>query len=451
MSARLNQNQVPIISWKGKTFQQITSSIKKNAPVSKNVSMANGRIFKANPLKIYRREIVTAYDTSSCVARTAIKIDELNRPNGYIITSCDTNGLVNTLDIGLTTNTSDLPGLCNTPCVLSADENARRRVRSSGNIKKKFDPANNAANYYTDNKQYLASRVKTFNQNQYNYIKQGDATLKPGHSLSVSNLYVGNGFNTCKKYYINVDTSFSYLWPAVDMSGNYVDTTVDLSAGYYDVEDINAVLHSKLLKKGHYYIKNTLKTKVFLLNIVYNNSYNKIEVQTLKTGPSDAAIYSIPDLSGQESAWMWTYPPSDVVPQITIHDNAFRHAIGFANGIYPTQQSSSVDVISLSSFEPAVTPRYQPLYYKPNNPQFAQQGAVSASALTARVRYNSITNATTAYRDAYGTEVANALAYGVPGSGYTVKDKIGYPNTCYPVFPKEGGVRSSTCAIRKNA
>jgi hypothetical protein len=32
------------------------------------------------------------------------------------------------------------------------------------------------------------------------------------------------------------------------------------------------------------------------------------------------------------------------------------------------------------------------------------------------------------------------LAYGVPENGYTIKDKIGYPNKCTPVFSSTGVV-----------
>jgi len=56
--------------------------------------------------------------------------------------------------------------------------------------------------------------------------------------------------------------------------------------------------------------------------------------------------------------------------------------------------------------------------------------------LITRKKYNSITNSTAAYRTAFGNEVANALAYGVPSNGYTVKDKLGYPMKKTPTFTK---------------
>jgi hypothetical protein len=96
---------------------------------------------------------------------------------------------------------------------------------------------------------------------------------------------------------------------------------------------------------------------------------------------------------------------------------------------------STISLFSSTS-TPEVKPLYTPLYYKPNNPKFAQQGGVSCSSLVSRKKYDTITNNTEIYRSAYGLHVANAMAYGVPANGYTVKDKIGYPMTNTPVFSK---------------
>lgn len=77
---------------------------------------------------------------------------------------------------------------------------------------------------------------------------------------------------------------------------------------------------------------------------------------------------------------------------------------------------------------------YVPVYYKPNNNKFAQQGGVSASTRLVRLKYDTITDVGSSFAKDYGKHTANALAYGVPANGYTVKDKIGYPNKCTP-FP----------------
>ena len=89
MSAIVQMNKIPLIQWKGQTIEQIQSVIRKNN-VTTNESTDNSAKFRANPLKIYRREIATA-DMSNCNVRTYTKIDVFNRPNGTIINSSATN------------------------------------------------------------------------------------------------------------------------------------------------------------------------------------------------------------------------------------------------------------------------------------------------------------------------------------------------------------------------
>lgn len=82
--------------------------------------------------------------------------------------------------------------------------------------------------------------------------------------------------------------------------------------------------------------------------------------------------------------------------------------------------------------------QYVPVYHKPNNGKFGVQGAVEASSRLARLKYDTITDAGSKMRKAYGEQTANALSYGVPANGYTIKDKMGYPNTCTPIIKKDG-------------
>jgi hypothetical protein len=266
MSARLNLNEKPLISWKGKTFNQISASIKKNASISTSNGATTGTIFLPNPLKIYRKEIASPFDADRCNVRTSVKINDFEIPNGTITNSSGltNNGLVNTIDTVLPNNTCEEPGTC--LAFLSPSENAKRRIRSSGMIQKKYDSMNNPK-YYTNNNQYLVSRKMTQQQNRFHY--------------------------------------------ATDVSNGCV-------------------------------------------------------------------------------------------------------------------------------------------YYKPNNSQFAQQGAVTASSLTSRVRYDTINSSAATMRTSYGKSTTNALAYGVPENGYTVKDKVGYPVPTYPSFSKYSHAMSTctTTSIR---
>jgi hypothetical protein len=287
----INYDQVPYISWKGQTLKQITASIQKNKP-----TISKSNIFLPSPLKIYRKEIVTATVTN-CNPRISTKIDDINTPGGYLVNltttrqNANSQGILNTLDINRTANTTERPGTCagftsNGMCN-DQSKNALNRVRSAGMIRKKVKYNTNSVvpePYCTTSQQYLATRGKLFNQNQYNFLRVGSTTAEPGTAGAASNQYAVNvGINYC-----------------------------------------------------------------------------------------------------------------------------------------PNASSGS----------------FIPVYYKPNNSQFAQEGGVSSSARLARLKYDTITTNGAAFTRAYGTAVGNAMAYGTETDTYTVKDKMGYPNKSTPVFSK---------------
>jgi len=439
------------IPWKGKTFNQITSKIQMNTS-NGYPTTGTQNYMRALPLNIYRREIVTGSNVQ-CHSRASSSIDIFDMPNGTIVNSKrdnNTNGLVNTIDCVLPNNSCEEPGTCSP--FLSPSDNARRRVRSSGMIKKKFNPTRNNDTYYTNSSQYLVSRNRTFQQNQYNFIRDGNATVLPGSSLSNGNVYSANGISHCTKYHIVSDVSFQYQW----LDTNFY--TVDISSGSYAIDDITSVFNLAMVKKYHYYINNANKTKVFLMNFAYNSAYQKIEMHTLEANNVifNTSEYSQPldpsanPLSDRTPMYIKTWQTPSVVnsaiPVIKIHNNLFQTAIGFYAGEYPNSEITGTnmnlqtiafrDNVFLSAFTPGIQPAFIPVIYKPSNPQFATQGGVSSSDLTSRVRYNTITNNTAMYRNAYGQAVANALAYGVPANGYTIKDKIGYPLRSTPKFSK---------------
>lgn len=431
MSAILNMNQIPIISWKGATFNQVHSFVKFN-----NIADRNGltNLFKANPLKIYRREVAST-PVNVCNPRTSVKIDSYNRPNGTIINSTATtqNGLVNLIDNLLPNNSCEEPGTCNP--VLSPADNARKRVRSSGMIRRQFDISKNNDTYYTSTKQYLSSRNRTFNQNQYNYFRDGDSSAKPGTSLASANVYSPQGLSHCPKYHISTATKLSYIWV------NETTYDVIIPVGYYTVDDINQLLKQTMFANKHYIlIDGNLSTNEYysgniqyFLNISFNSNTNKVELQSFRM--------TYADVIRRPSGETWVFANGqDKFPQFQLAEQPILTALGFSAITFPTAQlaSESTDTIltEVSSISPAIQKLYVKLYYKPNNPQFAHQGAVSAGDLITRKKYNSITDSTVAYRTAFGASVANALAYGVPENGYTYKDKLGYPMKKTPTFSK---------------
>lgn len=183
-------NNSSYISWKGQTFGQITTSIQKNN--NSEAVMEKSLLFLPPPLKIYRREINTAPISVNSMRRST-SIEEINRPNGYLVvsheTECDCSGNVLILD-NLIPNNKTLTGeCCNPNALLDPASVARRRLRSSGRISK---PVSSAAPYCTTSQEYLNTRGKTFGQNQFNYFKSGNPLVKPGAPGSEGNKYAAN-------------------------------------------------------------------------------------------------------------------------------------------------------------------------------------------------------------------------------------------------------------------
>jgi hypothetical protein len=449
MSARLNFNEIPYIAWKGKTFTQITSSIKKNGEILDTIN--NSNLFHALPLKIYRKEIVTNVD--SCSTRN-VSIDELTMPGGSIVNTNEVGnfGEVSTINKILPNNTSDYPNLsanCEkvSAVILSPAENAKRRVRSSGRIKRQFDISKNNDSYYTSTNQYLVSRNRTFTQNQYNYIRQGDSNAVPGTTLASANVYSPQGISHCQKYQMGA-CSFSYTW----IDGQTFQ--VSIPGGYYAVEDINDIFKETMITNYHYLIVTPnnsttfvgtqlvnleayigLKNIAFLMNIGFNSNTNTVELQVMEADSArfNVSIVTLPTFPSLDLDWSSSFDLTPKSPTFLINNTIFGMATGFSLGSYG---GGTTDETFTSSFAPGIQTLYVKLYYKPNNPQFGQQGAVSSSSLTLRTKYDSIQNSSSLYRKAFGSSVANALAYGVSEAGYTNKDKIGYPNKKTPKFSK---------------
>jgi hypothetical protein len=198
-----NYSTVPYIAWKGQTFNQITSAIQKNNPTH---PMEGRLLFTPPPLKIYRREIVSK-NVLTTNPRISASIDLFNQPNGYLVVPkekpCECNAIQNTLDITLTSNSSEKPGSCSAftteGVCLDPATNAKRRVRSAGMIRQKIVPGKIPTPYCTTSQQYLSTRGRTFNQNQFNYLQTGNPNVKPGAPGSVDNKYAVNqeGVNYC--------------------------------------------------------------------------------------------------------------------------------------------------------------------------------------------------------------------------------------------------------------
>lgn len=442
------------VSWKGKIFYQLSSSLQPTKDTNTNMGKI---LFRARPIKhSYRKEIASLTNLKGN-PRISQSIDELDSPNGFLIvhdlsnnaiTQCE--ALVGYIDDTLPNDQTRLGNTCTVCNVLdqclststspdnscfSVQLNAQRRVRSSGMIPKKFNSnRNNDNRYFTDNRQYLVSRNRTIQQNSYNFIRQGDPTLKPGVNLSKSNVYSPQGLSHCEKTIISTklnNNTFQYIW----LDGNTFTATIP--DGSYDIYSFNEAFKQIMLNNTHYYVNNINITKQFLLVFSYNTIYGRVEIQALDTSSYPLSQFSV--------GGSWTI--TQQVPQFVFLQNALPLALGVSSITFPQSNTFTTTQIFVAPDQGSLVPNYVQLFYKPSNPQFANQGGVSSSTLTNRKVYNTITNNGYFYRQSYGSSVANAMAYRVAIPGYnvfTIKDKIGYPNKLIPKVNKDGSLNKCT-------
>jgi len=425
--------------WKGKLFYQVIASIQKN---TKNASrLGVNQLRKPLPLNIYRKEmhnIAGQQNPKVCNPRTSTKMSDFETPGNTIISETSktfTNGLVNTIDSNLTTLTAE-NGSCNTPngCVFSPQLNAKRRCRSAGMTPRKFNVAKNNDTYSSSTQQYLISRNRTIKQNEYNYIRKGNSGYIPGPGLAASNVYSPSGLTHCSLPFIspaNGNNVIQYYF--VD----YVQTakiyTATIPTGYYDVTSLNTAFQAQQIINKTYLIGPD-GNKIFLLNISYDTQTKSV---ILIANPANQTIYPSGSYTAPVGA-TWNpnlnYASGEAATAfiISAYDN-FSFLVGFFPGTY------SGGLNNKSSFEGTLVSSYVPLYYKPNNPEFGVQGAVDASTLTHRVKYNTITTAASGLRSAYGNAAASALSYGVSEQAYTIKSAVGDKIKCSPVInPRTG-------------
>lgn len=453
-------------TWKGLTMSQITAGIRMNQNSGKNSS------FRAQPLKIYRKEIASTPLDNPTIQRSCMMMSDINIPGGYIITTStlNPNGRVITLDAAEAniTNNSTYNG---SPCTalstqgvcLTVENNARRRVRSAGMSRPKFSGQGLGNSYNFDTKQYLESRNKTFSQNQFNYFRSGYSSGKPGMPVANSNIYSSAAASICPKYYIASNVSFSYQWTdgGVIFEQNHSDssittnapipTIVNIPPGSYSVEDINIILKQTMTNNGHYYINNNDNSRVFLLDIQYNVATQKVDLKTFFTNNIIFPSNFTPYLNTNKIPTINTYAPYFIIPTsmsqaFGIIANKYPISTPSGNVFVATNRSTEFNsfgtrtTVSSSSFSPRLQSyQYTRSYYKPNNSQFAQQGAVSASSLITRVKYNTITSNSLKYQSVLGSAVASAMAYnGDTSISYTLKNKMGFPQPKTPVFTDRG-------------
>ncbi len=472
------------ISWKGQTFNQIVAGLKRN---SNSTVLQKNNMHAAQPIRHYRKEIANA---SAC-GRASVSLDDFTSPGGTIVNTSSTKQTnnVEVAEFGLTMNKTERPTTaCNTvACSKAAD--ARRRVRSSGNVKRAFIQSKNNDKYYTSTNEYLVSRNLTVAQNQYSYVRFGDATVEPGSGKSLNNIYSPAGINHCAKVSIrgySASPLFTYQW----IDG--VNHNVTIPDGDYDLGEFVTQFQNVMITKGHYFTNKLTGEKEFTMNFAYNVRTDRIQIQCKAVNKN---VYSTAKYVS--TALVQSLTSYVVVPVIRVLANQFQQIIGVNAGYYPagvdnnhsvngalittvaypggdgdfylqpdlgpgsrTPENNIFNQVPFNTatnvginqnydgtMSPKIGTPYVPLYYKPSNSKFATQGSVDASSRLARLKYDTITSSASSFTTAYGRHTANALAYGVPGPAATFKERIGYSTSCIPTASMNAMMKCTTTKI----
>lgn len=461
-----------IISWKGRSFNQIVAGLKRN---TNTTVIQKSNLHAAQPIRHYRKEIANA----SVCSRASIRLDDFMSPGGTIVNTSSTNQTRSTevAEFGLTVNKSERPTTSCDTIACSKASDARRRVRSSGNVKRVSISSKNNDRYYTSSNEYLVSRNLTIAQNQYSYVRFGDDTAEPGSNKSLKNIYSPAGLNHCAKVTIkgfSVSPLFTYQW----INGSVHNVT--FPDGNYDLGEFVTQFQNFMISNNHYFTNKKTGQKEYAMNFAYNVRTDRIQIQCKAVNRNTYSTNKYESNSLTQSLTSYV-----VVPVIRILPNVFQNIIGVDAGYYPTGLDgnhsvngaqitvelyvggnpaegqfylqpdlgvgnrtpeknifnqlpfvSATNVGIDQNFDGAEKPQigtpYVPLYYKPSNSKFATQGSVDASSRLARLKYDTITSSASTFTSAYGRQTANALAYGVPGPGATFKERIGYSVSCQP-------------------
>lgn len=418
------------MEWKGQTFNHIITKLKKNG------TDPNSRtgIFSPPPVKHYRRELTSENNCS----RATITMSDFEKPGANIVSH--SGGNQHTIDI-------TVPNIAaaNNACVVCPN-NARRRVRSTGNLFdiKDTNLAKNL-NYNMTTKQYLTSRQQTYEKNNFETFFIDNPTFQDDKFATRPNNFIPGSFCKDGKYVINgfstEEPLFQYMW----VNGLVYD--VFLPDGEYYLDDINRVFRNTMLSNKHYMIdKYSNYSYVFFMKFVYDVETKRIQIQSRGI---NSTLYP----KSRYSVWTsylvkvdWEIPEYTLVPCIFFNTPESRQLFGFEqDGPYPeeeinntllTQPATNTNPAEnifvnnpvywvFGDHEPGIKPRHIPIQYKTNNPRFATNGSVSSSSLVLRKKYDTITVSQTVYTSGLGGRTSYALAYGISAPGYDIKYLLG--------------------------
>lgn len=199
MSATIFEINQPYLTWKGRGLfaNSIGVTAGNRRPLTNNDASNNTlqHFGLPRPIKHYRRgySIGTSPSTTSSTGGHLVS-QLIDTPGGYILqenkeknVACNTcQGIAVTSEWEPNTNLSETPSpqTQTTQFCCNQEKNALKLVRSA---KTHLNPK-----YYTSAEKYLRQRCRLFNQNQYNYLSNGNPNGKPGAPNTNNNSYKSN-------------------------------------------------------------------------------------------------------------------------------------------------------------------------------------------------------------------------------------------------------------------
>jgi hypothetical protein len=240
------------------------------------------------------------------------------------------------------TNLTEKPNPSSENKIMCCNEEykARRRIRPASTL--------TTRNYYTTTNQYLQNRCSTFNQRQFNFVR--GTTLTPEIVQQIIRIVAATTTTTNPK---NIQQLISNAKPGSPLS-------------YFNLYVAQCVPNGEILQATEIAIISNLMMGLFKNHLITLDEYNMLQANSnnFKTIQSFITFIEI-TFNEPQSTQIGLYVFAVIDSNKTLSE--------ILEG--PTNQTGL---------------GCQRVYYKPNNPQFASQGGVSASLRTLALNVSTI-------------------------------------------------------------
>lgn len=400
---------MPSSGWKGRIFNVSIPVYRKNV---RNVTNSDK---VALPYTHPRLEI--ADYGSECTTDANPRFIQNRYPGSVRYTSNgESTGFIDAPIWDTTQSNCLTEGICD---ILNPRQVALVRARKKANDLKQYDPNTGVPKQFYSTSEYLKNRNKTYEQRNYHYLLAGDSNALPGDPASRNNVYTPAGPETCPKYHISADignNTFVYVWDITEI-------TVTIPDGWYSFSNFRNLFRNIMIENNTYYIHDTTGERLFLIDFVHDSNADRIAM----------VIGEDSDYSGVATD---QYGGSNA-PVVSVNfssSNFGSDGLGFLSmSDYTVGRYVSEKVGHLAN-------SYRRTYYKPSNPQFATNGAVSGAERILRLQYNTMNTTALSYRIPFGQGDVNAMAYGVPRDKVVAKTKYDTYDFTHPRFNSSGDV-----------